>query len=278
MNGQSPKVSILMGIYNCATMLEGCVQSILNQTYENWELIMCDDGSADNTLLVAQYLVNKHPGKMILIKNETNKGLAYSLNRCLEVSSGPFLARQDSDDFSRPERLEKQVNFLLNNSEYGWVGTATEVFDETEIRGARILKEQPIKLDLASGSQFCHATAMFRSEVLKAVKYKVAWYTRRGQDYDLWMRLYAKGFVGYNMPDVLYRVREDKHTYSRRKYRDRLKEVVMRFNGYKDMKLPIWLYIYMFKPVMAGLVPKEIMKQRQERRLSVERTSVKNTN
>jgi glycosyltransferase EpsE len=266
-----PKVSILMGIYNCSTMLEGCIQSILNQTYKNVEIIMCDDGSTDSTYEVAHYLVKKYPKKMKLIKNEKNQGLAFSLNKCIEASSGSFLARQDSDDFSRPDRLEKQVQFLLNNDKYSWVGTATEIFDEHEIRGVRTLKMQPTKFDLSKGAQFCHATAMFRSEVLKAVRYKVSWYTRRGQDYDLWMRLYAKGFVGYNLSDVLYKVREDKNTYSRRKYKYRLQEVFMRYKGYNAMKLPFWFYVYMFKPMLVGLIPKEIMKLRQERRLIVEK-------
>jgi glycosyltransferase EpsE len=276
MKDQSHKISILMGIYNCATLLEGCIQSILNQTYENWELIMCDDGSTDNTFQVAQYIVKKYPDKMKLIKNEKNHGLAYTLNKCIEESSGTFLARQDSDDFSRPDRFEKQIQFLLNNVEYSWVGTATEIFDEHEIRGFRILDKQPTKYDLAKGAQFCHATAMFRSEVLKDVLYKESWYTRRGQDYDLWMRLYAKGFVGYNLSDVLYKVREDKNTYSRRKYKYRLQEVFMRYKGYCAMKLPFWFYIYMFKPMVAGLVPKEIMKLRQERRLLAEKKQPEN--
>ena len=111
------KVSIIMGIYNCASTLPEAIDSIINQTYNNWELIMCDDGSVDNTYEIADKYRNQYPKKIVLLKNEKNMGLNYTLNECLKHSSGEYIARMDGDDLSLPTRLEKEVAFLENNTQ-----------------------------------------------------------------------------------------------------------------------------------------------------------------
>ena len=85
---QKPKISVIMGIYNCAKTLPVAIESILQQTFTDWELIMCDDGSKDDTYVVAEKYCNKFPSKIILLKNSENKGLNYTLNRCLQVAHG----------------------------------------------------------------------------------------------------------------------------------------------------------------------------------------------
>ena len=77
------KISVIMGIYNCAGTLPKAIDSIVNQTYSNWQFIICDDCSTDNTYEIAESYVNRYPSKIILIKNNKNSGLAYSLNHCL---------------------------------------------------------------------------------------------------------------------------------------------------------------------------------------------------
>ena len=101
----SANVSIIMGIYNCAETLPEAIESILNQTYLNWELIMCDDGSSDDTWKIAIRYAEKYPDKIKILKNESNKGLNYTLNRCLKKATGKYIARMDGDDISMPERL-----------------------------------------------------------------------------------------------------------------------------------------------------------------------------
>ena len=110
---KKPLVSILMGIYNCADTLEEAIESIENQTYDNWELIMCDDGSKDNTYEIAKKYNEKNPEKFVLIKNEKNLGLNMTLNNCLKVAKGELIARMDGDDISLPERFGKMANFFL---------------------------------------------------------------------------------------------------------------------------------------------------------------------
>lgn len=95
-----PLVSVIMGIYNCEKTLKEAIISIQNQSYENWELIVCDDGSSDNTYSIAEEYQRSNPEKVILIRNECNMGLNFTLNRCLELARGKYIARMDGDDKS----------------------------------------------------------------------------------------------------------------------------------------------------------------------------------
>ena len=101
------KISILMGIYNCADTLSQAIDSLLSQTYPHWKLIMCDDGSTDNTYNIAKQYTKKYPEKIILIKNKKNMGLNFTLNHCLEYADTKYVARMDGDDVSLPQRFEK---------------------------------------------------------------------------------------------------------------------------------------------------------------------------
>lgn len=101
-----------MGIYNCAPTLSEAIDSIVNQTYDNWELIMCDDGSTDDTYRIAESYRQKYPDKVKLIRNRHNSGLNITLNHCLEYAKGEYIARMDGDDISLPQRFEKEFNFL----------------------------------------------------------------------------------------------------------------------------------------------------------------------
>ena len=126
---KQPLVSVIMGIYNTAKSLPDSIESILNQTYKNWELIMCDDCSTDNTFEVANFYAEKY-SNIKVIKNEKNMRLAYSLNQCLKEAKGEYIARMDADDISMPFRFEKQVEFLNDNPEFMCVGSTIIPFDE----------------------------------------------------------------------------------------------------------------------------------------------------
>ena len=109
-----PLISIIMGIYNCEKTLSESIESIINQTYENWELIMCDDCSDDSTLKIAQEFEKKYQNKIKVIKNEENITLGPTLNKCLKLVRGKYVARQDGDDISNLNRLKEEVEFLEN--------------------------------------------------------------------------------------------------------------------------------------------------------------------
>ena len=106
------KVSVIMGLYNCEATLPRALDSILEQTLAPWQLVLCDDGSTDQTYAVAKAYAQRYPEKTVLLRNPSNMGLAYTLNRCLEASTGEYVARMDGDDISLPTRLETEAAFL----------------------------------------------------------------------------------------------------------------------------------------------------------------------
>ena len=121
-------ISILMSTYNREKLLPRSIDSVLNQTYKNWELIICDDYSTDNSYKLLENYKNKH-SNIKLIKNDKNIGVTKSLNKLLEHVSGSFIARLDSDDYYHPKKLEKQMLFLEVNKEIDFVGTMGQTID-----------------------------------------------------------------------------------------------------------------------------------------------------
>lgn len=258
------KVSVIMGIYNMEQkkdLVKLAIDSILNQSYKDFEFIICDDGSSDNTYNVVKNIV-KDDKRVILLKNEINRGLAYSLNKCISKSRGKYIARMDADDISENNRLEKQVDFLDKHSEYAIVGCNLLLVNNNGVWGKRILAEKPTKKSFLFTSPFCHPAIVMRKEVLNEVNnYRVEKITRRAEDYDLFMRIYANGYKGYNMQEFLYQFREDNDTYKRRAYKYRWDEMQVRYRGFKDLKLLPNGLIYVIKPLIVGLIPQKCLRK-----------------
>ena len=191
----SKKVSVIMGLYNCELTLRESLDSILNQTYKNWEVIMCDDGSSDNTYNLAAQYANLFPTKFILLKNEKNKGLNFTLNKCLGYATGEYIARMDADDISISNRFEIQVDGLEKRGEISLVSSLMIFFDEKAEWGKGGGVEFPQKRDFIRGTPFCHAPVMIRKEVLQKVGgYSEGKFLLRVEDYHLWFKIYEKGY------------------------------------------------------------------------------------
>lgn len=252
------KISIIMGIYNCADTLSEAIDSILAQTYTNWQLIMCDDCSTDNTYAVAKEYVKRYPDKMILIRNEKNSRLAYSLNHCLEYATGKYIARMDGDDKSVPDRFEKQIAYLNEHPDIQLVGTAMQVFNETS-DNIRIMTNNPHpdKYSTRYGGTFFHATLLtYKCVYDKLGGYTVAKRTNRGQDYDLWFRFYAEGFNGHNMQEPLYLVREDMNAVKRRTFKMRWEVFQTTKYGFKLLGFPkSWLVKEFISVLVKSITP-----------------------
>lgn len=262
------RISIIMGIYNCAETLDEAIQSILNQTYKDWKLIMCDDDSTDDTYVVAENYTKKYEN-IILIKNEVNMGLNYTLNKCLELVDTKYVARMDGDDLSLPDRLENEFHFLENHTEYSIVSTNMKCFDENGIWGICKSIEKPKKEDLIKGTPFCHAPCMVRTEAYKAVNgYTVDKKLLRMEDYHLWMKMYSKGFIGYNIQEPLYMMRDDRNATKRRKYKYRINEAYVRYLIIKEFKLSKINMIYCFRPLILGLVPLPIYEMLHKKKIN----------
>lgn len=253
------KISVIMGIYNCESTLPEAIDSLLRQTYRGWKLIMCDDGSEDGTYAVAKRYQEEYPDKIVLIKNKKNKGLNDTLNRCLKYADTEFIARMDGDDISLPTRFEEEIRFLDEHKEYAIVSTQMIYFDGSGefCRGRE--SGEPKVSDMVKGTPFCHAPCMVRKEAYDAIGgYSNAKNKLRVEDWDLWIRMYEKGFKGYNIGKPLYEMRDDRNAYKRRKFKFRLNEAYVSRLAVKTFGLPKWMYIYSFRFIIVGLLPMPI--------------------
>lgn len=253
-------ISVLMGIYNVESTLEEAVESIINQTYSNWELILCDDGSTDNTLDVAKKLAESD-NRIKVILNEKNLGLNYTLNHCLSVASGEIIARMDGDDTCALDRFEKQIEFLISQDEYDIVSSSMNLFDEDGTWETTTVKPTPTKSDVVTGSPICHAPVMMWKKCIDNVNgYTVDKRMLRVEDVNLWIKLYTAGYKCFNIDEPLYNMRNDKNAFSRRKYKYRINSTYVRLKGCKMLHLGFKCYIKSFKPMLIGLIPNSIRR------------------
>lgn len=261
------RISIIMGIYNCATTLPMAIDSLLEQTYQHWKLIMCDDGSTDNTYEVAKNYQSRYPEKIILIQNEINKGLNYTLNHCLQYADTEFIARMDGDDLSLPTRLEKEIHFLDKNTQYAIVSTPMIYFDDSgDFRIGTGNGEPEVKRMVVS-TPFCHAPCMVRREAYESVcGYAVRNDRLRVEDWDLWIRMYEKGYRGFVLPEPLYKMRDDRNAYARRKFKFRINEMRVGASAVKKLKLSKWTYFLAIRPILVGILPAPIYRYLHKKR------------
>lgn len=199
---KQPRVSVLMSVYNGECYLRQAVESILNQTFDDFEFIIVNDGSTDRT---AEILRGFDDERMILIDNPDNIGLPRSLNKGLGMARGEYIARMDADDISLPTRLERQVYFLDGHREVGLVGSFYyEIADDGREVGIIELNSEndEIQKHLLERNCFCHGTAVFRKSCLEEVGFYREEF-KTAQDYDLWLRI-AEKFEVANLKEPLY--------------------------------------------------------------------------
>jgi glycosyltransferase EpsE len=255
------KVSIIMGIYNCEETLGETIESIIKQTYKNWEMIMCDDGSIDKTYGIANDYAEKDK-RIKLIKNERNMGLAKTLNHCLEYATGDYIMRHDGDDLMVTDRIEKQVNYMETNN-CDACGAGAYMFDEKGVWGLRQPAMLPDKKCMILGVPFIHATVIMKSDILL----KVGGYTnneltrQRLEDYDLWIKLFEQNFILHNIQEPLIYFREDKNSYNRKKKSFRITETKARLNACKRLNIPYILRIFALKPLIVMMIPKRMLRR-----------------
>jgi glycosyltransferase involved in cell wall biosynthesis len=210
----NPTVSILLPVYNGAAYLRKSLHSVLRQTHQDFELIIIDDGSSDESARIIQS-VNDH---RIRFYRQDNRGLAATLNRAIELSGGEYLARQDQDDVSLPSRLEKQLSYLVSHPECGLVGTWAEIVSGTEKTGRahrHAAENYSLKFDLLFDNPFVHSSVMLRKSAVKAVgMYSTDPSRQPPEDYELWSRISRKWEVA-NIPEVLHIYREIPTSMSR---------------------------------------------------------------
>ncbi len=251
-----------MGTYNETNRkhVRLAIDSILRQTFTDFEFIICDDGSEIGFYRwLAQYC--KKDKRIILLRNDKNHGLAFTLNRCLEYAKGDFIARMDADDISMAARLERQHSFLASHAAYALVGCYAYLFDEKGVWGIRRLPEKPGKMSFLQTSVFIHPAVMIRREVIEELHgYDEQPWKLRVEDYDFFMRMYVAGYCGYNLPETLFAYRENNSSYRKRKLRWRFHECAVRYCGFQSLGVLHGNIRYVVKPLAAGMIPAWVMR------------------
>lgn len=196
-------VSIILPTYNGAVFIEKAIQSVTAQTYTNWELLVIDDGSIDDTQSIVRAYEVSDP-RIKYTRNESNLGIQKTLNKGLAMAQGIYIARIDDDDrWHDTEKLQKQVAHIEQNPSCVLVGTGVVVIDECEKEVVRYLvpeTDQAIRSQLLGKNCFVHSSVLFRKDIAQGVGgYDETTATRHVEDWDLWLRLGTKGMLA-NLP------------------------------------------------------------------------------
>lgn len=217
-----PLVSIILPAYNCEKYIAAAISSILQQVYDNFELVVINDGSTDNTQAILSSISDQ---RLRVLHNEGNKGLIYSLNRAISESRGEFIARMDADDIATNDRIEKQVHWLLHHPGTAAVATCIRMIDANgNEKGDWLLDSQTttasaIKTAMPVENCLAHPTMMIRAEVLKQYMYSEE--QKNIEDYDLWLRMLADGLIIDKIPQHLLYYREHAASVTSKFLRDK---------------------------------------------------------
>lgn len=258
----SPMISVLMGVYyhrQDLFLLKRSVASILEQSFTNFEVLICDDGSCPEA---KKYLaqIAKQDNRISFVHREKGFSLPEKLNACLKVARGQLLARMDDDDYSYPERFEKQLKALGEHPEIAFVGTNIEVQRKGKLAGESRFPEKPQVKDFFFTQPYAHPTLMFRrSALLDANGYSESPYCILCEDYDLLLRLYTKGYQGINLQENLLLYNLPDRPKGSRKLRHRWNETITRYCRFKELGVLPEALPYIIKPLAVGITPEPIL-------------------
>lgn len=195
MKETTPLVSVVMPVYNGMPYLTQAVESILNQTLTDFEFIIVDDCSNDDSL---KYLRTITDERMVLVALPENKGVTGALQEGMNRVKGKYVARLDADDVAKPQRLQTQVDYLERNPEVGLLGGSIELIDASGkfLKHVNLVKDDiEIRWRFLFKNPFFHSTVMFRYDLVK--KHRLGYIRKHGEDYQLWVELmqFCKGVI-----------------------------------------------------------------------------------
>ncbi|MBR7130967.1 MAG: glycosyltransferase [Lentisphaeria bacterium] len=216
MTVEKSKLAVIMPVYNAEKFLQQSIDSILQQSFADFEFLICDDCSVDDSaeILRRAALTDK---RVKLFRNEKNSGVTYSLNRLLQEVSSPFIVRMDADDIALPDRLKKQYEFMQNHPEVAVAGGDLEIIDENNnTLGMRyyLRSWQEIKKQMMCRSPLAHPAVIMRKSVID----RLGGYLEQPgcEDYYLWLRIVENGYELANLPETLLRYRLSAHQIKQR--------------------------------------------------------------
>lgn len=211
MQANNPAISVVMSVYNSEEYLADAIDSILNQTFTNFEFVILNDGSTDKSLSIIESYMGEDE-RIVLISRE-NKGLPSSLNEGISIAKGKYIARMDADDISLPERLQTQFDFMESNPEIGVCGAWAYLFRDKPVRNNIIKHPEDhgsLIIRLLFSVCFVHPTVLIRRSVLDGLNYVYNKNFNNSQDYELWSRLAGiTQFYNIQNPLLFYRISQN---------------------------------------------------------------------
>lgn len=245
-----------MSVYNSAEFIDQSISSILNQTYKDFEFLIIDDCSTDNSFLIIEKY-SKRDNRIKIFQNSKNLGLTKNLNKLIYHARGNYIARMDADDISLPDRLKKQVNFLNENPNIDIVGCFSEnISEKGQLLGTRNvpIEHQNIIRLLPKLNPMSHPTVMIRTSSLK----KIGGYDqkyRTSQDFHLWYKAAGLGMKFHNIPEYLFQYRMNDDYTNRKSFQYRWNEFKIKLDGYKLINLPWYKYYNALISLALAFVP-----------------------
>ena len=223
----SPEVTVLMPVYNGSRDIKVAIESILNQSFKNFEFLIIDDGSEDNSVEIIENYAAADD-RIVLIKNAKNSGIVYSLNVGIALSKGKFIARMDADDISMPDRFEKQIN-LLSSTNADICGSHWLVMNTNEkIMGINLvpMNKSSLITYLANGIvPFAHGSVIIRKEFL-STNNLIYGPNKFSEDYCLWVKIFKKKGIFVNCNDILYKYRDYETSSSKNKNKEHINRAI----------------------------------------------------
>lgn len=219
-----PQISVLMSVYNEEKYLKEAIDSILNQSFTDFEFLIVDDASVDNSLSIIK---SYNDSRIKLIRNNRNLGFPASLNKGLKAAQGKYIARMDSDDVSLSNRFAKQFNFMENNPEITIGSAWLKLFGAKVETWKSPLKHDEIFTGMLFASTIYHAVAFMRREIIISLNEFYNEDFRQAQDAEYWIRLAFRGVKFANLDEIVYKYRFHsnnagiKHSTAQQNYADK---------------------------------------------------------
>lgn len=255
-----PLVSVVMPVYNGEKFLPQAIESILNQTYKNFEFIIIDDASTDGSFEIIKKYAKKDK-RIKFMRNKKNLGQTEALINSKKLIKGKYFFKMDSDDIANPKRLEKQVNFLENNQNYIIVGSNLKVIDEnSKLIGYRFYPrtDEEIRKTIFFKSPFAHPTICFRTSIISRIFYDNIF--KYAEDYYLWFKFLKVG-KGYNLDDLLVSYRISRSQVKNLQLKNQLKETIkiQKIIFSESKKIPVKARIYHFLHKLLLFLPSTLV-------------------